>query len=50
MALANQLQIHAVPSFVFDDKYLVQGAQPYEVFCKLVETAQSDAGGASDGT
>ncbi len=35
--IARQLNIHAVPSFVFEEKYLVQGAQPYEVFKKVVQ-------------
>ncbi|MCG3774054.1 MAG: hypothetical protein JW395_0871 [Nitrospira sp.] len=34
---ANELGIHAVPSFVFQEKYLVQGAQPYEVFKQVME-------------
>ena len=34
---AHQLGISAVPSFVFDDRYLVQGAQPYEVFQHVME-------------
>ena len=34
---ANGLGIHAVPSFVFQEKYLVQGAQPYEVFKQVME-------------
>lgn len=37
LGIAHSLNIHAVPSFVFDDKYLVQGAQPYEVFKRVVE-------------
>lgn len=34
---AAGLGIHAVPSFVFQEKYLVQGAQPYEVFQQVME-------------
>ena len=34
---ARSLNINAVPSFVFDDRYLVQGAQPYETFQRVME-------------
>ncbi len=37
VATAHRLGIGAVPSFVFDDRYLVQGAQPYEVFQHVME-------------
>ena len=34
---ARSLNIMAVPSFVFDERYLVQGAQPYETFQRVME-------------
>jgi predicted DsbA family dithiol-disulfide isomerase len=37
MSSAHKLGINAVPSFVFDDQYLVQGAQPYEAFQHVLE-------------
>jgi predicted DsbA family dithiol-disulfide isomerase len=43
-ALARQLRITAVPAFIFDDKYLISGAQPVEVFRRVLrETAASIA-------
>ncbi len=35
--LARRLNIAAVPSFIFDGKYLLQGAQPYQVFQQLMD-------------
>ena len=35
--LAKRLNIGAVPSFIFDNKYMVQGAQPYEVFKQVMD-------------
>ena len=34
---ARQAGLDAVPAFIFDDKYLVQGAQPYEVFERVMQ-------------
>ena len=35
--LARRMNIQAVPSFIFEGKYLVQGAQPYEVFKQVMD-------------
>ncbi len=35
--LAKRLNILAVPSFIFDNKYLVQGCQPYELFKQVMD-------------
>lgn len=35
--LARQFNINAVPSFIFDNKFLVQGCQPYDVFEQVME-------------
>ncbi len=34
---AHQLGINAVPAFVFDERYLVMGAQPHDVLEQVVE-------------
>jgi predicted DsbA family dithiol-disulfide isomerase len=39
---ARAYGIDAVPALVFDDKYLVLGAQPYDVLKQVVETVQSE--------
>ena len=33
----RQAGINAVPAFIFDDKYLIEGAQPYEVFQRVIQ-------------
>jgi len=53
IAEARGLGITAVPTFIFDDKYAVQGAQPTSVFLQALEqvareTAAARAGGATD--
>ncbi len=40
-ALARQLRITAVPAFIFDDKYLISGAQPAEVFRQVLQETGS---------
>jgi predicted DsbA family dithiol-disulfide isomerase len=37
LALARGLGIQAVPTFVFDEHYLVEGAQPVELFAQVLE-------------
>jgi len=39
--LARQLGIRPVPAFIFDDKYLISGAQPVEVFRRVLLEAGS---------
>jgi predicted DsbA family dithiol-disulfide isomerase len=40
-ALARQLRITGVPAFIFDDKYLISGAQPVEVFRQVLQKISS---------
>lgn len=37
IALAHRLGIHAVPTFVFDERMAVQGAQPTSTFLQVLE-------------
>lgn len=37
VAQAHAYGINGVPAMIFADKYLVSGAQPYEVLCQAVE-------------
>jgi predicted DsbA family dithiol-disulfide isomerase len=37
VAVARDNGIHAVPTFVFDDRFLVEGAQTIEVFQRVME-------------
>ena len=39
---AHEYGIDAVPALVFDNKYLVLGAQPYDVLQQVVETVQKE--------
>lgn len=54
IAGAQQLGITAVPTFVFEGKYAVQGAQPTSTFLQALETvareAGEDGGGQADGS
>ena len=34
---AHKVGITAIPAFVFDDRYLLMGAQPYEVFKQVMD-------------
>ena len=34
---AHKVGITAIPAFVFDDRYLLMGAQPYEVFQQVMD-------------
>ena len=42
---SRSIGIRAVPSYVFQDKYLLEGAQPYEVFRNFVEQHLKGQGG-----
>lgn len=39
---AHQYGLHGVPALVFQDKYLVSGAQPYETLVQLTEKVMSE--------
>ena len=41
--LAHQYGLEGVPALVFNNKYLVSGAQPYDVLRKVVEKVQEEA-------
>ncbi len=41
---ALQYGLDAVPALVFEDKYVVMGAQPYDVLKRVVERVQSEMG------
>jgi predicted DsbA family dithiol-disulfide isomerase len=45
-ALSRKLQITAVPAFIIDDKYLISGAQPVEVFRQVLMGTSSPPGGS----
>ncbi len=40
--MAHQYGLDGVPALVFNNKYLVSGAQPYDVLRKVVEKVQSE--------
>jgi predicted DsbA family dithiol-disulfide isomerase len=41
--LANEYGLDGVPALVFADKYLVMGAQPYNVLQQVVERVQAES-------
>ncbi len=43
IALANEYRLDGVPALVFADKYLVMGAQPYNVLQQVVERVQTES-------
>jgi predicted DsbA family dithiol-disulfide isomerase len=45
-ALSRKLGITAVPAFIIDDKYLISGAQPVEVFRQVFRETSSSPGGS----
>ena len=53
--LANAVErgVRAVPTFVFDNQYAIEGAQPTSTFLKVLEeltsASSSEAGGTADG-
>jgi predicted DsbA family dithiol-disulfide isomerase len=42
---AQQMGISAVPTFLFDDRYAVQGGQPSAIFLRALERAADDPAG-----
>ena len=42
---AQEYGLSGVPAMVFENKYLVSGAQPYETLLKVVERVQSEGAG-----
>lgn len=47
IAHAQRLGVRAVPTFVFDGKYAVQGAQPTSAFLQVLEEVHHEAAGAT---
>jgi predicted DsbA family dithiol-disulfide isomerase len=43
IAAAQRLGVSAVPTYVFDDKYIVEGAQPTELFVQALQTIANEA-------
>ena len=43
MRTAHEVGITAVPSFIFDDRYLVQGGQPSAIFLRALEQVAANA-------
>ena len=43
IAAAQRLGVSAVPTYVFEDKYIVEGAQPTELFVQALEQIANDA-------
>ncbi len=43
IALANEYGLDGVPALVFANKYLVVGAQPYDVLKRVVERVQDES-------
>ena len=41
-AKARTYGLHAVPALVYNNKYLVSGAQPYEVLVQVAEKVASE--------
>jgi predicted DsbA family dithiol-disulfide isomerase len=45
IAWAGANEISGVPALVFDEKYLVMGAQPYPVLERVLRQCQAEAAG-----
>jgi len=43
IAAAQRLGVNAVPTYVFDDKYVIEGAQPTELFQQALDTIAEEA-------
>jgi predicted DsbA family dithiol-disulfide isomerase len=43
IAAAQRLGVSAVPTYVFDDKYVIEGAQPAELFQQALGTIAEEA-------
>ena len=48
IAGAQQLGVTAVPTYVFDDKYVVEGAQPSELFLRALNTVVEQSSTSDD--
>ncbi|HLT47002.1 MAG TPA: DsbA family oxidoreductase [Rubricoccaceae bacterium] len=48
IAHAQRLGIRAVPTFVFDGRYAVQGAQPTSTFLQVLEAIQQEAAASAE--
>lgn len=44
IALASEYGLDGVPALIFNNKYLVMGAQPYDVLKQIVERVQNENG------
>ena len=49
IAGAQRLGVSAVPTYVFDDKYIVEGAQPAELFLQALNTIAEEAAATDAG-
>jgi len=49
IAAAQRLGVSAVPTYVFDDKYVVEGAQSTEVFLQALKTIADEAAASDAG-
>jgi len=49
IAAAQRLGVNAVPTYVFDDKYIVEGAQPAELFLQALNTIAEEAAATDAG-
>jgi predicted DsbA family dithiol-disulfide isomerase len=47
IAAAQRLGVNAVPTYVFDDKYVIEGAQPTELFLQALNTIAEEAADSS---
>ncbi len=45
IAQAEEYGLRAVPALIFDEHYLVEGAQPYEILRRVVEKVESEQEG-----
>ena len=48
IAIAQRLGITAVPTFVFDGRYAVQGAQPTSTFVQVLEQVRAETSGEGE--
>ena len=49
IAAAQRLGVGAVPTYVFDEKYLIEGAQPTELFLQALHTVADEAAASDAG-
>lgn len=43
MPLARELEISGVPTYIVNDKYAIVGAQPYQVFQRVLARLENEA-------